>query len=199
MVRDKLTSDFTEVLKNLQVIQRTAAQKEKESMTRARSHSKHSHSDEPSGTLIDIPGDSGSSPFASQRQIQQQQQIQMEEETNIEEMREREKSIRQIESDIVDVNKIFKDLATMIHSQGEVIDSIEANVESATIQITEGADQLSKARMHQVRTVNPFPFKLQQIQFDSFLHQGKARRKMICLLVVGVTLIAVIALIIRFT
>lgn len=149
MVRDRLTSDFSEVLKNFQVIQRTAAQKEKESMSRARSHSKHSHSDEPSA-LIDIPGDSGSSPFASQKQIQQQQQLQMEEEINIEEWKEREKSIRQIESDIVDVNKIFKDLATMVHAQGELIDSIEANVESATIQVTEGAQQISKARDYQV-------------------------------------------------
>ncbi len=49
----------------------------------------------------------------------------MEEEQNIEELQERERSIRQLESDIVDVNTIFKDLATMVHEQGEMIDSIE--------------------------------------------------------------------------
>ena len=41
----------------------------------------------------------------------------MEEEQNIEELQERERSIRQLESDIVDVNTIFKDLATMVHEQ----------------------------------------------------------------------------------
>jgi t-SNARE complex subunit (syntaxin) len=49
----------------------------------------------------------------------------MEEEQNIEELQERERSIRQLESDIIDVNTIFKDLATMVHEQGEMIDSIE--------------------------------------------------------------------------
>lgn len=146
MVRDKLTSDFSDVLKNLQVVQRT--RKDRESMSRTRSQSKHSHSDEPSA-LIDIPGDSGSSPFAPQEQIQAQA-IQVEEDINIEELKEREKSIRQIESDIVDVNKIFKDLATMIHAQAELVDSIEANVESATIQVHEGAQQIHKARDFQV-------------------------------------------------
>ena len=52
--------------------------------------------------------------------------------------------------DIVEVNQIFKDLATMVHEQGEVIDSIEANVETASIQVNEGTAQLSKARDYQV-------------------------------------------------
>ena len=49
-------------------------------------------------------------------------------------LQERERSIRQLESDIVDVNTIFKDLATMVHEQGEMVDSIEQNVESAHIR-----------------------------------------------------------------
>ena len=44
------------------------------------------------------------------------QQLQ-EEDYNIEQLEEREKAIRQLESDIVDVNTIFKDLATMVHEQ----------------------------------------------------------------------------------
>jgi len=76
--------------------------------------------------------------------------IQMEEEVDLSELQEREQSIRKIETDIVEVNQIFKDLATMVHEQGEVIDSIEANVETATIQVSEGAQQISKARDYQV-------------------------------------------------
>lgn len=79
-----------------------------------------------------------------------QVQLQMEEEVDLEELREREQSIKKIESDIVDVNQIFKDLATMVHTQGEMIDSIEANVESAAIQVQEGGTQISKARDYQV-------------------------------------------------
>jgi t-SNARE complex subunit (syntaxin) len=144
MMRDRLTNDFSDVLRNFQVIQRTAAQKEKESVIRARAASRHSDDRDPS-TLIDL--EQGS---ASMNQQQKQSQIQMEEEVDLEELRDREKSIRKIESDIVDVNQIFKDLATMIHAQGEVIDSIESNVETATIQVSEGATQITKARDYQV-------------------------------------------------
>ena len=83
-------------------------------------------------------------------QAQMQATIQMEEEVDLSELQEREQSIRKIETDIVEVNQIFKDLATMVHEQGEVIDSIEANVETASIQVTEGAQQISKARDYQV-------------------------------------------------
>jgi len=142
MLRDRLTNDFSEALKNFQVIQRTAAQKEKESVTRARAHSKISGSyDEEPSNLIDL-----ASPNA-----QLQATLQMEEEVDLRELQEREQSIRKIETDIVEVNSIFKDLATMVHEQGEVIDSIEANVETASIQVTEGAQQIAKARDYQAK------------------------------------------------
>ena len=76
--------------------------------------------------------------------------LQIEEECNIELLRDREQQIRKIESDILEVNQIFKDLATMIHEQGETIDSIEANVETASIQVDQGTLQLAKARDYQV-------------------------------------------------
>lgn len=79
-----------------------------------------------------------------------QTQLQLEEEVDLDALREREQAIHKIESDIVEVNQIFKDLATMVHEHGEVIDSIEANVENASIHVNEGAQQLSKARDYQV-------------------------------------------------
>lgn len=54
------------------------------------------------------------------------------------------------QSDIVDVNTIFKELATMVHEQGEMIDSIEANVETAQMRVEEGTNQLSTAASYQV-------------------------------------------------
>ncbi|GFT09458.1 hypothetical protein NPIL_9031 [Nephila pilipes] len=75
--------------------------------------------------------------------------LQMEEEVNLELLREREEAVRKLEADIVDVNHIFTDLAALVHEQGEVIDSIEANVEQAQIQVSEGTQQLAKARRHQ--------------------------------------------------
>lgn len=40
----------------------------------------------------------------------------------------------------------------MVHEQGEVIDSIEANVESAQVHVSQGAGQLQQARQYQVFT-----------------------------------------------
>jgi len=64
-------------------------------------------------------------------------------------MHERESAIIQLEADIADVNMIFKDLATMVHDQGEIIDSIEQNIETAVVDIQSGNTQLRQAREHQ--------------------------------------------------
>ena len=81
----------------------------------------------------------------SQRQVQA-----FEEEVDVQALEERERAIRQLESDIVDVNTIFKELSTMVHEQGDMIDSIEANVESAQMRVEEGTNQLATASSYQV-------------------------------------------------
>ena len=48
------------------------------------------------------------------------------------------------------MNTIFKDLATLVHDQGEMIDSIEANVESTHVRVQEGAEQLRQAETYKV-------------------------------------------------
>ena len=37
---------------------------------------------------------------------------------------------------------LFKDLATMVHEQGDIVDSIESNIESTSVQVTTGTEQL---------------------------------------------------------
>ncbi len=32
----------------------------------------------------------------------------------------------------------------MVHEQGDIVDSIESNIESATVQVHQGTDQLSQ-------------------------------------------------------
>ena len=54
---------------------------------------------------------------------------------------------------IIDSVLIFyfvKDLATMVHEQGDIVDSIESNIESASVQVHEGTDQLRQVgvRLH---------------------------------------------------
>ncbi|XP_065311363.1 syntaxin-12-like [Dermacentor albipictus] len=171
LLREKLTNDFSEALHHFQLVQRAEADKEKDSVKRARAASgigfESSSSRGGAGNLIEL-----ASPVQAQQQAQSF--AQMDEQVNIEMLREREQSIRKLENDIVDVNAIFKDLATLVHDQGDMIDSIEANVESAAVHVEEGVQQVAKARQHQER----------------------ARKKMFCLLMIGVIVLATLITII---
>ena len=80
----------------------------------------------------------------------QQMQLAMEQDVNLTQLKEREAALRRLENDIVDVNMIFKDLAVMVHDQGEIIDSIESNVEQVQIRVTEANSSLEGARKNQV-------------------------------------------------
>uniref|UniRef100_A0A3P9AB22 t-SNARE coiled-coil homology domain-containing protein n=1 Tax=Esox lucius TaxID=8010 RepID=A0A3P9AB22_ESOLU len=143
--KDRLMNDFSAALNNFQAVQRRAAEKEKESVARARAGSRLSAEDAASEEQLvsfDNQDDWGQT-------TTQTEEVAITEE-DLELIKERETNIRQLESDILDVNQIFKDLAVMIHDQGELIDSIEANVESAEVHVDRGTEQLQRAAYYQV-------------------------------------------------
>uniref|UniRef100_V9L341 t-SNARE domain-containing protein 1-like protein n=1 Tax=Callorhinchus milii TaxID=7868 RepID=V9L341_CALMI len=72
-------------------------------------------------------------------------------EEELENVKEREEAILQIEADMLDVNQIIKDLAMLVHEQGDNIDSIEANIERAASNVDAANEQLAKASQHQKR------------------------------------------------
>lgn len=74
------------------------------------------------------------------------------------------------QSDISDVNQIFKDLGALVHDQGEVIDSIEASVERTEVFVNEGAQQLRSAATY----------------------QNKLRKKKFILTLIGLTVLIII-------
>ncbi|XP_061294434.1 t-SNARE domain-containing protein 1 isoform X9 [Bos javanicus] len=95
-------------------------------------------------------------------------------EEDLEAIRLREEAILQIESDLLDVNQIIKDLASMVSEQGEAIDSIEAGLEAASSHTEAASELLAGASRHQLQ-----------------------RRKVKCfLLAAGVTILLVIVLIV---
>jgi len=61
-----------------------------------------------------------------------------------------------------------------IYFQGEIVDSIEANVESASIRVNEGSEELRMAERY----------------------QSKARRKKLCLALAGLIVFIVLIIII---
>lgn len=145
--RERLLNDFTAALNSFQSLQREAAQREKDEVKRVRTASVLSPPDSSKEALV-VLDETKSQPFQSSQQRQMQMQ---EEDVDVQALVERERAIRQLESDIVDVNTIFKELATMVHEQGEMIDSIEANVETAQMRVEEGTNQLSTAASYQTK------------------------------------------------
>ncbi|XP_059366031.1 syntaxin-12 [Carassius carassius] len=145
--KDRLMNDFSAALNNFQAVQRRAAEKEKESVARARAGSGLSAEDgghEDQLVSFENNDDWGMT-------TTQTEDVAITEE-DLELIKERETAIQQLESDILDVNQIFKDLAVMIHDQGEMIDSIEANVESAEVHVERGAEQLQRAAQYQQKS-----------------------------------------------
>jgi len=153
-------------LNGFQAAQRTAAQKEKEVIKRAKGAAAGNLAGPGGKNLIDMEEGQGQ----SQEEQQKRQQMLMQEEYDMEQLQERERSIRQLESDILDVNTIFKDLATLVHDQGEMIDSIEANVESTHVRVQEGTEHLRQAETY----------------------KNKARKKKLCLLLIGIIILAIV-------
>lgn len=139
-MRDRLTNDFSEALRNFQVVQR--AIKAVEPIPQRSATSSSSTTGDSSHVLIDL---------AQQQEggDGQQTQIQQQDNVNLEELREREESVRKLEHDIVEVNHIFKDLATIIHNQGETVDSIESSIFRATEEVSRGAQEIARARDYQ--------------------------------------------------
>ncbi|KAA8586078.1 hypothetical protein FQN60_007647, partial [Etheostoma spectabile] len=114
--RDRLMNDFSSALNNFQAVQRRAAEKEKESVARARAGSRLSTEDSSRDEkLVSFDNQEDWGQMSAQAE-----EVAITEE-DLELIKERETNIRQLESDILDVNQIFKDLAVMIHDQGEMI------------------------------------------------------------------------------
>jgi len=154
--RERLQADFTRALDNFQRAQRSAAQKEKDAIKKFKTAGGQTAQTD----LIDIEGGGGA----------HKAQMMMQEEQNLEHLVERERAVTQLEADIMDVNQIFKDLAAMVHDQGELVDSIEANVETSSIRVNEGTEQLRQAERY----------------------QNKARKKKMILAAIGVVVLVII-------
>ncbi|XP_059921188.1 syntaxin-12 isoform X1 [Gadus macrocephalus] len=116
--KERLMNDFSTALNNFQTIQRRAAEKQRETVARARAGSRLTGDGcNVEEQLVTFEKDDEDS--AQQDQVQTEQAPITEEDLEI--IKDRETNIRQLEADIMDVNQIFKDLALMIHDQGEII------------------------------------------------------------------------------
>ncbi|KAJ1258667.1 hypothetical protein BS78_10G093100 [Paspalum vaginatum] len=68
------------------------------------------------------------------------------------EEREREREICKIQQEISEINEIFRDLAKLVHNQQGDIDVVESNIETAAMETSKAAEQLSEAEATQAST-----------------------------------------------
>jgi syntaxin 16 len=64
---------------------------------------------------------------------------------------EREREVQQIVKSIVDLNSVFRELATMVQEQTGMVDRIDYNVENTHVKVEEGVKHLQKAANYQKR------------------------------------------------
>lgn len=141
---ERLRNDFEESVKRFTELQKKAAEKVRTSKS-VRPPSQVS-------AIIDFTDDDEEALIEKERREEQllRQQEVIEEDTAL--ILEREERIQQLEGDILDVNEIFRELGVMVSEQGDQIDSIEANIETACARVEGGYEQLKKAETYQKRS-----------------------------------------------
>jgi len=147
-MQQKLSREFQSSLSEFQNLQRQALEKQKASVSAARAAVDQDHH---------LDGQSANQPLLhspQQEQLQAQQELTRlapQDDVDFQEalILEREEEIRNIEQGVGDLNVLFQQVAQIVTEQGEVLDTIERNVETVRDD-TLGADrELRSAARHQ--------------------------------------------------
>ncbi|XP_056378842.1 t-SNARE domain-containing protein 1 isoform X2 [Hyla sarda] len=147
---DRLKSQLSEAIQRYSAEQNKIADKSKSLLSGS---GQKPHKQSPRTPFSDIADDEkifngGDEQWQNQSQSQDLSEIT---EEDLDQIRQKEEAIKEIESDMLDVNQIMKDLASIVYEQGHDIDSIEANIESASSHVESANRQLAKASQHQRR------------------------------------------------
>lgn len=62
---------------------------------------------------------------------------------------ERERDVKHIESQMIVVNEIYRDLSVIVSQQGQELNSIEANIDSTSEYVESGTQHINKAAKYQ--------------------------------------------------
>lgn len=122
---NKLTDNFTEAMAKYHSMQKLVASKMKANLL-----------------LVHSPENASVEEASSQsEQLQLSKQLAFEQDLLL----DRESRIKQIESDVIDVNQIMRELSALVHEQRETVDTIENSIDHAVGNVEEGTEQLLKA------------------------------------------------------
>ncbi|EPZ33027.1 t-SNARE domain-containing protein [Rozella allomycis CSF55] len=114
--QNKLSKDLQAVLKRFQQVEREAAEKSREYIVRAKAATE-----------------------ALESQARHDSEDIQEKESLINDYERREEGIQEIETAILQVNEIFRDLGTLVNEQQSLIDNIESNIETTATRTQNAA------------------------------------------------------------
>lgn len=146
--RDRLVDEFTSALTAFQAVQKKCVEVEKNAMRQTKSHISLPKPPSNKSTSNSYPESSFENNFIDSRGPTQTQQLQ--DEIDLQALEEQERTIRELEDNIVGVNEIYKKLGALVYEQGQVVDSIEASVENASVFVETGTEQLRRASHYSV-------------------------------------------------
>lgn len=142
--------EFTAALTAFQAVQKKTVDLEKNAIRQAKANvmipkPPSSKSSNNNSNFSDSPFENN---FVENRGLTQAQLQQ--EEIDLQALEEQERTIRELEENIVGVNEIYKKLGALVYEQGQTIDSIEASVENASVFVQDGSEQLRRASHYTV-------------------------------------------------
>ena len=69
----------------------------------------------------------------------------MEHQQNIQDLEARAEAFRKLEADIVDINQLFREVAVLVHEQGQTLDDVEKNTGNSRDLVEQGLNELKQA------------------------------------------------------
>eukprot|EP00271_Cylindrocystis_brebissonii_P022789 TRINITY_DN890_c0_g1_i1.p1 TRINITY_DN890_c0_g1~~TRINITY_DN890_c0_g1_i1.p1 ORF type:complete len:293 (-),score=79.07 TRINITY_DN890_c0_g1_i1:457-1335(-) len=106
--------------------------------------------EKPDEAVVDQMIDSGDAEAIFRKAIQEQGRGQVLD--TLKEIEERHDAVKEIEKQLLELHQIFMDMASLVESQGELLDNIENNVGTAVEHVQSGNKMLVKARELQKNT-----------------------------------------------
>lgn len=169
MTKEKLVKDFKEVIQKFAVCEQSALSKDRTTVSQQRDRSSFAEDkDRYEGNQDD---ERSRLVYEDQHRNLSQMDAQIDYSSAL--IQEREEGIKEIEATMQEVNDIYRDLGTIVHEQGDMLDNIEANMSSVDHHVETGAKELVKANHYQKKT----------------------RNKMCCVLVIVVVVAAILTIV----
>ncbi|XP_032682150.1 syntaxin-12 isoform X2 [Odontomachus brunneus] len=135
---EKLTTDFKDALQRYSYMQKSIVEKMKRHILTISNIE---------NTMDGDDADETQSLLLAQEQQHRSTQRTLEFQQGL--LLEREERIKRIEGDILDVNQIMRELAALVHQQGDTIDTIDNHIENVHGNVELGAQELVKGSNYQ--------------------------------------------------